>query len=119
MQTARRSSRTGKIVAADVAASELGLVDNAAFEKDPVGTIKPLLAKWIDQLVVDLGKELMAGNDTDREVDIAYLHGYFAGKKTSPILDIPAVTAQTERFFNFCLANPKVTVMKGYEKSVN
>ncbi len=49
---------SGEIVAAKVRASELGLVDNADFEKDPVEVIKPLLAKWIDQLVLDINKQL-------------------------------------------------------------
>jgi hypothetical protein len=74
-------------------------------------------------LKLDMGSltcmELMSGNDNDREAGIAYLHGYFAAKKNSPILDIPAATAHTERFFDFCLANPKATVMEAYKKSAN
>lgn len=49
---------SGEIVAAKVRASELGLVDNDEFEKDPVGVIKPLLTKWIDQLLLDINKQL-------------------------------------------------------------
>ena len=49
---------TGETVAAKVRADELGLVDNSDFEKDPVGTIQPLLAKWIDQLLLDINQQL-------------------------------------------------------------
>ncbi len=49
---------TGEIVVAKIKASELGLVDNSDFEKDPIGTLKPLLAKWIDKLVDDFNQKL-------------------------------------------------------------
>ena len=49
---------SGEIVAAKIRASELGLVDNSDFEKDPVGTINPLLAKWIEPLMLDINKQL-------------------------------------------------------------
>jgi hypothetical protein len=49
---------SGEIVAAKITASELGLVDNSDFEEDPVGTIKPLLTKWIEKLLLDINKQL-------------------------------------------------------------
>lgn len=49
---------SGEIVAAKIRADELGLVDNSDFEEDPVGTIKPLLAQWIDQILLDINKQL-------------------------------------------------------------
>ena len=49
---------TNEIVAAKVEAHELGLVDNSDFEEDPIGTIKPLLAKWIDEIMLKINKQI-------------------------------------------------------------
>ena len=49
---------TGKIVAAKLSASELGLVDNADFQNDPVATIKPMIDKAINKLVAGIKEQL-------------------------------------------------------------
>ena len=49
---------SGKVVAAKVSASELGLVDNSDFENDPVGTIKPLIDEAINKLINEFKKKL-------------------------------------------------------------
>ncbi len=62
-------------------------------------------------------KELMAGNDEDREVGIAYMHGFFAGKKGNSVIDIAALTAQTDRVRDYCLSNPSSTLMDAFTKT--
>lgn len=49
---------SGEIVAAKVRASELGQVDNAAFESDPIKVIKPSLDIWLRQLMLDINREI-------------------------------------------------------------
>ena len=61
-------------------------------------------------------KEFMAGNDNDREVNMAFMHGFFAGKKGNPVVDINAVTVQTEKVRDYCLSNPTSTVMDAFAK---
>lgn len=62
-------------------------------------------------------KELMAGNDTDREAGISFYHGYLAGKKNSQTLDVNAAAAQTNRVVDFCLSDPTSTVMDAFIKT--
>jgi hypothetical protein len=71
---------------------------------------------------LDIGKmtckELMAGNDTDREVGLAYFHGFVAGTKNQQNLDINATAAQTDRVKDYCLSNPTSTVLDAFAKTV-
>jgi len=62
-------------------------------------------------------KELMRGNDTDREVGFAFYHGFFAGKKNSQIVNLEDLAAQTDRAKDYCLSNPTATVMEAFTKS--
>ncbi len=62
-------------------------------------------------------KELMSGNDTDREVGIAFFHGYLAGKKGNEIVDLPSTSALSDRVRDYCLSNPTSTVMDAFTKS--
>jgi len=63
---------------------------------------------------LDIGKltckELMRGNDSDRDVGIAFYHGFLAGKTNSQV-------AKTERVTDYCLSNPTSTVMDAFTKS--
>ena len=62
-------------------------------------------------------KELMAGNDTDREAGISFYHGYLAGKKNSQALDVNAAAARTNRVMDFCLSNSTSMVMDAFIKT--
>ena len=62
-------------------------------------------------------KELMAGNDNDREAGISFYHGYLAGKENSQTLDVNAAAAQSDRVTDYCLANPTSTVMDAFLKT--
>jgi hypothetical protein len=79
----------------------------AAEEATPVNTIE------IDELTC---KQLMAGNDLERDVVIAYYHGIMDGKKQVGILDIPEASAISDEVRDYCLSNPTNTVMKAFEK---
>ena len=61
-------------------------------------------------------KQLMAGNDLERDVVIAYYHGLMDGKKKVEVLDIPEASAISDEVRDFCLSNPSNTVMQAFEK---
>ena len=64
-------------------------------------------------------KELMSGNDAEREVGLAFFHGYLAGKKNIQIIDLPAASALSDKVRDYCLSNPNSTVMDAFMKSAN
>jgi hypothetical protein len=74
-----------------------------------------------EEPVIDIAKltckELMSGNDTDREVGIAYFHGFIAGKANRNALDVYAAGASTDKVTDYCLSNPASTVMDAFAKA--
>jgi len=86
-------------------------------------TITPVFAEEgkPNENTIDIGtmtcKQLMSGNDTDREVGLAFFHGYFAGKKGNQTVDLPATSALSDRVKDYCLSNPTSTVMDAFKKS--
>ena len=76
-------------------------------ESTPGNTIE------IDKLTC---KQLMAGNDLERDVVIAYYHGLMDGKKKIEILDIQESSAISDEVRDYCLSNPTDTVMHAFEK---
>jgi len=83
----------------------------------------PVLAETIssENQVIELDKltckELMRGNDTDREVGVAYYHGFLAGKANRLELDVYAAGALTDKVMDYCLSNPTSTVMDAFTKA--
>lgn len=62
-------------------------------------------------------KQLMMGDDTDRETGFAFYHGFLAGKANNALLDITAAAILTEKVKDYCLSNPTSTVMDAFMKS--
>ena len=62
-------------------------------------------------------KDLMAGNDTDRDAGISFYHGYLAGKKNTTVIDLRAVAEHTDRVRDYCLSNPAATILAAYAKT--
>jgi hypothetical protein len=62
-------------------------------------------------------KELMGGDDTDREVGTAFFHGFMAGKKDNTIVDVKKTSALSDKVKDYCLSNPTSTVMEAFKKS--
>jgi len=71
--------------------------------------------------VIDISKmtckELMMGNDADREGGMAFFQGFLAGKKNNPVVDVNSAADLADRVKDFCLSNPESTVMQAFEKS--
>ena len=59
-------------------------------------------------------KEAMKGNDMDRTATAALFLGFLAAKKNSTIIDVDASSAHSIRAMDYCLSNPKSTVMDAF-----
>jgi hypothetical protein len=51
-------------------------------------------------------KDILRENGSNREVAIAFLHGFILGKTGSSKFNIEAMTKQTDAFLERCLDNP-------------
>lgn len=63
-----------------------------------------------------LCKDVMRESGTNRDVAIAFLHGYLLGKSGSSKFNIEAVHRQTEAFMDICLNNPNETALEAMQK---
>ncbi|WP_163341022.1 HdeA/HdeB family chaperone [Desulfopila sp. IMCC35008] len=83
----------------------------------PVWANEPTVENKID--ITELTcKELMRGNDSDREIGLAFYHGFLAGKKNNQTLDLHAAFLLTDSVKDYCLSNPTATVMDAFTKSL-
>jgi len=62
-------------------------------------------------------KDMMSGNDTDRAVVAAFFQGYLAGKKNNVVVNVDAASDLSDKVRDYCLSNPKSTVMDAFAKS--
>jgi hypothetical protein len=56
-------------------------------------------------------KDVMRDNGEDREVAIAFLHGFLLGKSGSSSFNLDALHKQTDAFIERCLDNPAEKAM--------
>lgn len=90
-----------------------------------LGAVLMVLPVWAGastiENTVDIGKltckELMRGNDSDREIGIAFYQGFMAGKKNEMTIDLHAASSLTDSVKDFCLSNPTATVMDAFTQS--
>ena len=52
-------------------------------------------------------KDIMRETGSNREVAIAFLHGYLLGKSNSSKVDVVALGKQTDAFIDQCIDNPQ------------
>jgi len=84
-------------------------------------TIVPVSAEEgkVNENTIDIGKltckEMMGGNDTDREIVVAFFHGFMAGKKNVQVIDLPKASAISDWVKDYCLSNPTSTVMDAFK----
>lgn len=90
------------------------------------GFVLAAATTWADQgttqeNTVDISKltckELMSGDDSDREVGMAFYHGFLAGKKNNQVLNVSEMGSTTDKVKDYCLSNPTSTVMDAFTKS--
>ena len=64
----------------------------------------------------NLCKDVMILSGEDREIAIAFAHGYMLGKKNTTRY-IPAELGEaTDKFMDYCLDNPKDNALAAFEK---
>jgi len=67
----------------------------------------------------DLGKfqckEVMILSGQDRDIAVAFAHGYVLGKKGTTKYDVDALGRITDKFFDYCLDNPKANALQSFE----
>lgn len=51
-------------------------------------------------------KDVMRSGDDDRDATIAFLHGFLLAKSGSNVIDVEAMSKQTDAFVERCLDNP-------------
>lgn len=68
----------------------------------------------------DLGafqcKEVMILSGQDRDIAVAFAHGYVLGKKGTTKYDVDALGRITDKFVDYCLDNPKANALQSFEK---
>jgi len=71
--------------------------------------------------MVDIGKltckQLMGGDDSDREVGMAFYHGFLSGKNNNQVVNLEEMSAKTDKVKDYCLSNPTSAVMDAFTKS--
>ena len=61
-------------------------------------------------------KDVMREHGDNRDVTIAFLHGFLLGKSGSATFDIDALHKQTSDFIEYCLDNPAVKAVDAMSK---
>jgi hypothetical protein len=61
-------------------------------------------------------KDVMRESGRDRDVAIAFLHGYLLGKSGTSKFNLDAVHRQTEAFIERCLLNPSEKAVDAMQK---
>ena len=61
-------------------------------------------------------KDVMREHGDNRDVTIAFLHGFLLGKSGSSAFDIDALHKQTSDFIEYCLDNPSAKAVDAMSK---
>jgi hypothetical protein len=64
-------------------------------------------------------KDVMREHGDNRDVTIAFLHGFLLGKSGSSAFDIDALHKQTSDFIEYCLDNPGAKAVDAMSKIKN
>ena len=101
MQKLHRILVTAAMVAVVFAAGPAAAAEEAAGQKD----LKEYLCK-----------DLMRMSGGERELALAFVHGYNLGKKNQAQYNVDALAAVTDNFIEHCLDNPGDKALAAFEK---
>jgi len=76
-------------------------------------------SKGIRHIDSFLCKDIMLRSGGDREIAIAFIHGYFVGKKGTTKINTDKLGEASDKFMDYCLDHPKekaFTVMGKFVK---
>jgi hypothetical protein len=60
-------------------------------------------------------KDVMRLSGEDREIALAFAHGYVLGKKGTTQYDVDTLAQVTDDFIDYCLDNPKANALQSFE----
>lgn len=66
-----------------------------------------------------LCKDIMRMSGGERELALAFVHGYNLGKKNQTQYQVDALAAITDKFIDHCLDNPGDKALAAFEKIAN
>jgi hypothetical protein len=61
-------------------------------------------------------KEVMRLSGSDRDISLAFAHGYVLGKKGTTRYNVDALAQVTDQFIDHCLDNPAANALHSFEK---
>jgi hypothetical protein len=62
-----------------------------------------------------LCKDVMRLSGSDREISLAFAHGYMLGKKGTTQYDVEALAQITDQFIDYCLDHPAENALQSFE----
>ena len=81
-------------------------------------TAATALAAEADQrdFSTNLCKDVMRMSGAERDLALAFAHGYVLGKKGTTKFDIQALQEVTDKFLDYCLDHPQENALKTFER---
>jgi hypothetical protein len=61
-------------------------------------------------------KDVMRLSGSDRDIALAFAHGYVLGRKGTTQYDVDALAQVTDRFIDHCLDHPAENALRSFEK---
>ena len=61
-------------------------------------------------------KDVMRLSGSDRDIALAFAHGYVLGRKGTTQYDVDALAQVTDRFIDHCLDHPADNALQSFEK---
>jgi len=61
-------------------------------------------------------KDMMRLSGNDREIALAFAHGYILGRKNTTQYDVEALAQVTDQFIDYCLDHPAENALKSFER---
>ena len=61
-------------------------------------------------------KEVMRLSGNERDIAIAFAHGYVLGKKGTTQYEVDALAQVTDQFIDHCLDNPAANALQSFDK---
>lgn len=60
-------------------------------------------------------KEIMRLSGSDRDIALAFAHGYMLGKKGTTRYEVEALAQITDQFIDYCLDHPAANALQSFE----
>jgi len=61
-------------------------------------------------------KDVMRLSGSDRDISLAFAHGFMLGKKGTTEYDVDALAKVTDQFIDYCLDHPAENALQSFEK---